>query len=117
MLNPTIDAKVALVFPGLIDPHQHCSRQRRSGLLADTRLSCRRDRQAGITSVVGCLGVDTTMKTMPGLLGKVKGLKEEGLSAYMWTGGYNIPPTTITDSIRSDIMFIEEIVGVGEVAI
>jgi beta-aspartyl-dipeptidase (metallo-type) len=35
----------------------------------------------------------------------------------MWTGGYNVPPTSLTDSVRNDIMFIEEVIGVGEVAI
>jgi beta-aspartyl-dipeptidase (metallo-type) len=47
----------------------------------------------------------------------VKGLKEEGLSAFMWTGGYNVPPTTVMASIREDMLFIDEIVGAGEVAI
>jgi beta-aspartyl-dipeptidase (metallo-type) len=67
--------------------------------------------------VVGCLGVDTTMKTLPGLLGKVQALCEQGLTARMWTGGYNVPPTTMTGSVRNDIMFIAEIIGCGEVAI
>ncbi len=58
------------------------------------------------------------MKTLPGLLAKVKGLKEEGLNAYMWSpGGGNFPPKCINSSIRDDIMFIEEVVGCGEVAI
>jgi beta-aspartyl-dipeptidase (metallo-type) len=57
------------------------------------------------------------MKTLPGLLAKTKALKEEGLNAFMWTGGYNVPPKTITDSVRDDIMFIEEIIGAGEIAI
>ena len=35
----------------------------------------------------------------------------------MWTGGYNVPPTTITDSVRNDIMFLAEVIGCGEVAI
>lgn len=35
----------------------------------------------------------------------------------MWTGGYNVPPTTITKDTRDDIMFIEEIIGAGEIAI
>jgi beta-aspartyl-dipeptidase (metallo-type) len=57
------------------------------------------------------------MKTLPGLLAKVKGLKEEGLNAYMWSGGYNVPPTTITKDTRDDILFIAEVVGAGEIAI
>jgi beta-aspartyl-dipeptidase (metallo-type) len=57
------------------------------------------------------------MKTMAGLLAKVKGLEEEGLHAYLWTGGYNVPPTTIMKSVREDIMFIDEVIGAGEIAI
>jgi beta-aspartyl-dipeptidase (metallo-type) len=72
---------------------------------------------AGITTVVGCLGVDTTMKTMAGLLAKAKALKEEGISAYIWSGGYDVPPASISDSVRNDIMFIEEVIGAGEIAI
>ena len=114
-----IDAAGCCVAPGLIDPHQHLlGGSGESGFSSQTpELSAGEIAKAGITTVVGCLGVDTTMKTMPGLLGKVKGLEEEELSAYMWTGGYNVPPTTITGSVRNDIMFIKEIVGVGEVAI
>jgi beta-aspartyl-dipeptidase (metallo-type) len=47
----------------------------------------------------------------------VKGLREEGLSAYMWTGGYNVPPTTVTHTVRDDVLFIDEVIGTGEVAI
>jgi beta-aspartyl-dipeptidase (metallo-type) len=67
--------------------------------------------------VVGCLGVDTTTKTMPDLLAKAKGLKEEGLSAFVWTGGYDVRPRTLTGSVRDDILFVEEVVGAGEVAV
>ena len=58
---------------------------------------------AGITTVVGCLGVDTTTRTMPDLLPKARGLREEGLTALVYTGGYPLPPATLTGSIRSDI--------------
>ena len=114
-----IDAKGSYVTPGLIDAHEHLlGGSGESGFATQTpELTATEIIEAAITSVVGCLGVDTTMKTMPGLLAKVKGLKEEGLGAYMWTGGYNVPPTTITDSVRNDIMFIDEIIGLGEVAI
>lgn len=54
---------------------------------------------------------------MAGLLAKAKGLNEEGLNAFLWTGSYDVPPTTITDSARNDIMFIKEIIGAGEIAI
>jgi beta-aspartyl-dipeptidase (metallo-type) len=73
--------------------------------------------RAGITTVVGTLGVDTTMKTLPGLLARVKALSEEGISSRMWTGGYNIPPVTITGSVRNDMLFLHECIGAGELAI
>ncbi|HEY8562470.1 MAG TPA: amidohydrolase family protein [Pyrinomonadaceae bacterium] len=114
-----VDAAGCLVTPGLIDPHQHLlGGSGESGFSTQTpEIHAAEIVAAGITTVVGCLGVDTTMKTLPGLLAKVKALKEEGLSAYMWTGGYNVPPTTVTKDARDDILFIEEVVGAGEIAI
>jgi beta-aspartyl-dipeptidase (metallo-type) len=32
-------------------------------------------------------------------------------------GGYDVPPATITGTPRNDIMFIEEVIGAGEIAI
>jgi hypothetical protein len=57
------------------------------------------------------------MKNMPGLLGRVKALREEGLTAYVWSGGYDVPPTTLTKSVRDDILFVAEVIGAGEVAV
>jgi beta-aspartyl-dipeptidase (metallo-type) len=39
------------------------------------------------------------------------------MNAYLWTGGYNIPPTSIMGGVREDIMFIDEVIGAGEIAI
>ena len=114
-----IDAKGCIVTPGFLDPHQHLlGGSGEEGFATQTsEITASEVIEAGITTVVGCLGVDTTMKTLAGLLAKTKALKEEGLNAYMWTGGYNVPPTTITHSVRDDIMFIEEVIGTGEVAV
>ncbi|MEN3328677.1 MAG: hypothetical protein V7638_3484 [Acidobacteriota bacterium] len=114
-----IDASGCVVTPGLIDPHQHLlGGSGEEGFSSQTpEINVSEIVSAGITTVVGCLGVDTTMKTMAGLLARAKALKEEGLSAFIWTGGYNVPPTTITSSIRNDIMFIDEVIGAGEIAI
>jgi beta-aspartyl-dipeptidase (metallo-type) len=114
-----IDAAGCIVCPGLIDPHIHLL-----GGSGETGFSTQTPEffiselvRFGITTVVGTLGVDTTMKTMPGLLAKVKALKEQGLNAFCWTGGYDLPPASILETVREDIMFIEEVIGAGEVAI
>ena len=114
-----VDASGCIVTPGFIDPHQHLlGGSGEDGFASQTpEISASEIITAGITTVVGCLGADTTMKTLPGLLAKVKGLKEEGLNAFMWSGGYNMPPRSITSSVRDDIMFVEEVIGAGEIAI
>jgi beta-aspartyl-dipeptidase (metallo-type) len=35
----------------------------------------------------------------------------------MWTGGYHLPPTTLTGSVRGDVVHLAECVGCGELAI
>ena len=114
-----IDADGCLVVPGLIDPHEHLlGGSGENGFSTQSpEITLSEIVTAGITTVVGCLGVDTTMKTLAGLLAKVKGLCEQGITARMWTGGYNIPPSTLTGTVRNDILFIAEVIGCGEVAI
>jgi beta-aspartyl-dipeptidase (metallo-type) len=114
-----LDVEGCIVAPGYIDPHQHLlGGSGEKGFASQTpEFFVSEIVRHGITTVVGCLGADTTMKTMAGLLAKVKGLKEEGLNAFLWTGGYSVPPTSIMDSVREDLMFIEEVIGVGEIAL
>ena len=114
-----VDAGGCIVTPGFIDPHQHLlGGSGESGFASQTpEVALNEIVLAGITTVVGCLGADTTTKTQEGLLAKVKGLKEEGLNAFMWTGGYSVPPACVTASVKTDMMFIEEVLGIGEIAI
>jgi beta-aspartyl-dipeptidase (metallo-type) len=114
-----VDASDCFITPGFIDPHEHLlGGSGEEGFSSQTpEIFLREIAIAGVTTVVGCLGVDTTTKTMPGLLARAKALKEEGLTAFIWSGGYNVPPTTITGSLRDDLIFIDEVIGAGEIAI
>ena len=117
--HEVVDAEGCLITPGWIDPHVHLlGGSGEQGFSTQTpEFFVDEIVRYGFTTVVGCLGVDTTMKTMPGLLAKAKALEEEGLNARVWTGGYNVPTTSNLGSAREDIMFIDEVIGVGEVAI
>ena len=114
-----IDVHGRYVVPGLIDPHEHlCGGSGNGGFSTETPpIYFREIVMAGITTVVGTLGTDTTTTKHHALLARVKGLREMGLTAFMYTGGYNVPPATICGSVRDDIMLFDEIIGAGEVAI
>lgn len=54
---------------------------------------------------------------MRSLIAKANGLEEEGITTYCYTGSYEIPVKTVTDSIKGDIMLVDKVIGVGEVAL
>src|SRR5947209_5993336 len=114
-----VNGSELIAIPGLVDPHQHLiGGSGELGFSTQTpEIFFSELVTAGITTVVGCLGVDTTTRTMPALLAKAKGLREQGISAYLWSGGYDVPPVTLTGSIKNDILFVEEIIGAGEIAL
>lgn len=115
----TIDAKNKYIFPGFIDCHVHIlggggegGYSTRTPEIRLTTLT-----SSGVTTVVGCLGTDGVCRSLKSLIAKAKGLKEEGVSTYLYTGSYDIPVRTLTGSIKEDIMLIEEFIGIGEVAV
>jgi beta-aspartyl-dipeptidase (metallo-type) len=63
------------------------------------------------------LGTDDTTRDTRSIVAQVYALREEGLGAYCHTGGYHVPPVTLTGSVRDDIVFIDPVIGVGELAI
>ena len=107
------------LIPGLVDCHAHITggggedgaSTKVAAPLAETYFA------AGVTSVVGLLGTDDITRSTEELLAGVRALREEGLSAWCWTGGYHYPLTTLTGSPREDIVHIDAVIGVGELAI
>jgi len=66
----------------------------------------------GITTVVGAPGIDTVSKRMETLLAKAYALDHEGLSTYLYTGGFLRPLGTITGTTVGDLYAIPKVRGV-----
>lgn len=114
-----IDGKGKLLYPGFIDNHVHILGGGGEGgfktRTPEMQLSMLIE--AGVTTVVGCIGTDGVCRNMRSLIAKAKGLEEEGITTYCYTGSYEIPVKTITDSIKGDMMMVDKVIGVGEVAL
>jgi beta-aspartyl-dipeptidase (metallo-type) len=114
-----IDLEGRRLVPGLIDGHVHITGGGGEAGFS-TRVSpvpLTRFTAAGITTVVGLLGTDDVARGPRDLLATAYALREEGLNAYAYAGGYHVPPVTLTGSVRSDLVFLEPLLGIGEVAI
>lgn len=114
-----IDGNKKIMFPGFIDSHVHIiggggegGFNSRTPEINLTDLS-----KAGITTVIGCLGTDSVCRDLKTLIAKAKALEEEGITTFCYTGSYQVPIKTITDDIQSDLMLIDKIIGVGEIAL
>ncbi len=114
-----LDVTGRRIVPGFVDQHVHLLGGGGEGgyatrtpevVLSDIVL-------AGTTTVVGCLGTDGITRSMAGLLAKARSLEQEGISTFIYTGAYEVPPPTLTGSVRSDLVLIDKVIGCGEIAI
>ncbi len=106
-------------LPGLIDCHVHVTGGGgESGPVSRVPpVAAREFIKGGVTTMVGLLGTDDTTRDPASLLATTRGLRQQGLSAYCLTGGYRVPPVTLTGDVRKDIVHLDPVIGVGEVAI
>lgn len=114
-----MDAAGLILAPGLVDGHAHLGGGGGEGG-AHTRVPPMRAAsflRAGVTTAVGLLGTDCTTRSIADLLAAARGIEHHGVTTYCYTGGYVVPPATLTGSVRGDIVHVDRIVAVGELAI
>lgn len=114
-----IDAGECFILPGFIDQHVHIAGAGGEGgpRTRTPEISLSELTVGGITTVVGLLGFDGMTRSMSGLLAKAKGLEEEGITSYIYSGTYELPTRTITGTVKSDLVLIDKVIGIGEIAI
>jgi beta-aspartyl-dipeptidase (metallo-type) len=114
-----IEGEGLRAIPGLIDSHVHIAGAGGEGGPSSRtpEMQLSQMLRAGVTSVVGCLGTDGITRNLESVLMKVKSLRAEGVSAWMYTGAYQVPTPTILGDVGKDIALIDEVIGTGEVAL
>lgn len=113
-----VDASGLKAIPGLVDAHVHITGGGGEAGFASQvpPVTLSRLIGSGITTVVGLLGTDGVTRHLGAVLAKACALEEEGLTAFIMSGGYEVPSPSITGSIRSDMAYIEKVRG-GKLAI
>jgi len=118
-LAARVDLQGRPVVPGFIDAHTHLGGGGGEGG-SHTRvppLQLTELTRHGVTTAIGLLGTDTTTRTIADLLAVARGLDHEGITTLCYTGGYAVPPVTLTGSARGDLVHVDRIVAIGETAI
>ncbi len=109
-----LDASNLILTPGFIDNHIHVTggggeggpKTRTPELVLSELVAC------GTTSVVAVSGTDSVTRSMEALLAKVRALNSEGVSVWMNTSNYALPPSLLSDSVRKDLFLVPEVIGV-----
>lgn len=111
---PIWDAGGDLLIPAYVDQHVHITGGGGEGGFANQvpPIQLSTIVQGGVATLGGLLGTDGCTRSVENVLAKCKGLNEEGLSCFAYTGSYVLPPATICGSITRDIVLIQEIIGV-----
>jgi beta-aspartyl-dipeptidase (metallo-type) len=65
---------------------------------------------AGTTTVIGCVGVDQEGRDLQSLLAKTRSLEFRGMTARMFTGGFDWR-NTLTGSIIKDLFIVDNVLG------
>ena len=114
-----IDASDLFVLPGMVDSHVHPLGGGGEGGPATRAPEIRVEDivGAGVTTIIGLLGTDGITRHPSSLMAKACGLEDEGISAFMYVGSYELPVQTLTGSVRSDLALLPSVLGAGEIAV
>ena len=107
-----INGEGLLLTPGFIDCHVHVLGGGGEGGFANRTPEATMEglTKFGVTTVVGCLGTDGIGRDMCALVAKTKGLNEQGMSAYCYTGVKSSPsPLILSVSERNPSADIEPV--------
>lgn len=114
-----IDCQECLICPGIIDQHVHITggggEQGPISRIPEIQIS--EVIEAGVTTLVGVLGFDSITRNIAGLLAKSRALEAEGITTYIYTGSYGSPTETLTGRVLTDLVLLDKVIGVGEIAI
>lgn len=114
-----VDVNGQRLVPGFIDAHVHiCGGGGEAGPASRTpEIQLSQLTWGGTTTVVGCLGTDSVSRSMSELLVKARALEDEGITTFVYSGGYQVPARTLLPSLQQDLTLIEKVIGAGEIAI
>lgn len=109
-----IDGKGRTAIPGYLDQHVHIIGGGGEGGFSSRvpEIGLSDCISGGVTTLVGLLGTDASTRSVENLVAKTKELNEYGLTAFCLTGAYEYPSPTLTGSVKKDIVFIQEVIGV-----
>lgn len=114
-----IDCRNKIICPGFIDQHLHITGGggEQGPLSRIPEIMLGDIISAGVTTLVGVLGVDGVTRNITGLLAKARALQAEGITTYIYTGSYGVPTATLMGKPITDISLIDKVIGIGEIAI
>ncbi len=109
-----IDAQGKKAVPGFMDQHVHILGGGGEGSFRSRcpELDFSQTVKNGVTTVVGMLGTDSMTRSVENLVAKTKALNEDGITAYCLTGAYEYPSPNLSGSVKKDVTFIQECIGV-----
>lgn len=119
LLENVYDCSGLYAFPGFIDQHVHIiGGGGENGFSSRTaEIDINDIWQAGVTTLVGLLGADSCTRSLNSLYAKAKALEAGGLTTFVYAGCYTVPPVTFTGDIVQDLILIDKVIGVGEIAV